>query len=153
MRITGAAARAIANRLGIGKKRREPKPIDTTGCGYQRFDQSLVMWLPFPPSVNNYRAIYKGRFITSKQGREWRKAALKILDGVNGFGSSRVAVKVQVNAPDRRARDLANLDKAIGDALQAAGVFDNDSQIDDYRFVRGMPLSIGRVVITVDKLP
>lgn len=54
----------------------------------------------------------------------------------------RLTVWVEAWPPDRRVRDLGNLDKCLGDALQHAGIIENDGLIDDLRFVR-MPVVKG----------
>ena len=46
------------------------------------------------------------------------------------MGDARVHVDYQVYRPDRRKRDLDNIRKAVNDALEAAGVMDDDEQID-----------------------
>ncbi len=43
---------------------------------------------------------------------------------------------ILVYPPDRRARDLDNLGKALLDALTKAGVYGDDSQIDHLTFAR-----------------
>lgn len=102
----------------------------------------LKLILPFPPSVNSaYRSIVRGKFATviiSEKGRDYiKKVANKILiAGSPKLGDARLKVRVDVYPPDRRKRDLGNLDKLLFDSLQKAGVFDDDSQIDDQRFVR-----------------
>jgi Holliday junction resolvase RusA-like endonuclease len=45
-------------------------------------------------------------------------------------------VVVEVYVPDRRKRDLDNLHKGILDSLTHAGVWGDDSQIDDLRIYR-----------------
>lgn len=47
------------------------------------------------------------------------------------------ALLISACPPDRRQRDLDNLHKGVLDALAFACVFDDDSQVDDLRIVRG----------------
>ena len=53
--------------------------------------------------------------------------------------AGRLTVWVEAWPPDRRVRDLDNQGKALLDAIQYAGIVQNDGLIDDLRFVR-MPV-------------
>lgn len=105
--------------------------------------------LPWPPSVNHYWrhriAGPKGKqFIQiyiSKEGTAYREAVratvLRRWPGLSKPLTQRLAVKLTVMLPDRRARDLDNLGKAILDSLTHSGVYADDSLIDRLEFVRG----------------
>jgi len=56
---------------------------------------------------------------------------------------------VTLHPPDRRRRDLDNAMKALLDSLEHAGVYDDDSQIDDLRIVRGGIVPGGACVIEI----
>jgi crossover junction endodeoxyribonuclease RusA len=45
-------------------------------------------------------------------------------------------VKVYLYPPDRRKRDIDNNMKSLLDAMEHAGVYENDSQIDDLHIIR-----------------
>lgn len=115
--------------------------------------------LPWPPSVNTYwrHTIVnrKPRVLISKKGREYRKAVLSSIGLKHKKISGRVSVWIGANAPDRRARDLDNLPKAILDALTHAGVWGDDEQIDQLTIVRGEVVKGGgvRVVISDEMEP
>ena len=47
-----------------------------------------------------------------------------------------VAVEIEAHMPDKRRRDLDNLLKGLFDALTHAGVWMDDSQVDDFRVRR-----------------
>jgi len=57
---------------------------------------------------------------------------------------------VELFPPDRRKRDVDNILKALLDALTHAGVYEDDSFIDDLRVVRGAVIKGGycRVVLS-----
>jgi Holliday junction resolvase RusA-like endonuclease len=53
----------------------------------------------------------------------------------------RLGVTILLHPPDYRDRDIDNLVKPMLDALEKAGVYENDSQVDAIAVVRG---SVGR---------
>jgi crossover junction endodeoxyribonuclease RusA len=89
----------------------------------------LKLVLPYPPSVNRlWRASKGGKVYRSDKYTDWRKAALWGLAGQ--AKGKRVAgpytMLVEVVAPDKRRRDLGNIEKAVSDLLQAAKLIDDD---------------------------
>lgn len=91
----------------------------------------MILTLPFPPSVNRIWRNVKGRTLLSREGRAYRQEVSWLIAAarVQGFGRRKVRVSVQAYMPDARRRDIDNLWKAAGDALQASRVMDDDSQI------------------------
>lgn len=47
-----------------------------------------------------------------------------------------LSLRIDAAPPDRRSRDIDNILKAVMDALQAAGVYHDDTQVDDLHVVR-----------------
>lgn len=94
--------------------------------------------MPWPPSVNHYWRTVQGRMIISKKGREYRDAVSELAarESWPKLGAQRLAVAIEAWVPDRRRRDLDNVLKALLDAMTHAGVWDDDSQIDDLRIFR-----------------
>ncbi|HVM93905.1 MAG TPA: RusA family crossover junction endodeoxyribonuclease [Terriglobales bacterium] len=95
--------------------------------------------LPLPPSVNCYwRKSPRGMFIT-KQGKDFRREVAEIVAERQclKFGAARLFMAVRLCMRDRRKSDLDNRLKALADALEHAGVFDNDEQIDELLILRG----------------
>lgn len=86
--------------------------------------------LPYPPSVNHYWRHYRGRTVISDEGRAFRKAvgAALAAAGVRPLDGP-LAVAVEVYPPDRRRRDIDNLQKSLVDALEHGGAFHDDAQI------------------------
>lgn len=93
---------------------------------------------PWPPTVNHYYGSGgRGRKFIKPEGVAFRLAVkqtamrhqLKAEPG-------RLTVWVEAWPPDRRVRDVDNLSKSLLDALQHAGIIENDGLIDDLRFVR-----------------
>jgi crossover junction endodeoxyribonuclease RusA len=112
------------------------------------------MVLPFPPSTNRYWRSVPGKgVLISEQGRTYRSAvqALASAHRWPRYGAKRLSVTIEAWMPDKRRRDLDNLLKAALDALTHAGVWDDDSQIDDLRIVRA-PLVGGVLKISVQEV-
>lgn len=112
----------------------------------------MTLELPWPPSVNTYWRRAGHRMHISHQGREYRGnvAAACAMQATDRLGAARVRLTITAHPPDRRRRDLDNLNKAVLDALVFARVFDDDSQVDDLRIARGEPVKEGRLSVTVE---
>ena len=114
--------------------------------------------LPFPPSVNHYWRMVRGKMLISKAGREYRKAVGLLVFPYAAYGvplfpeSFRLSVALLAHPPDRRRRDLDNMLKAALDALQHAGVYADDSQIDHLEIDRGEIWDGGGLEVTIGAL-
>lgn len=89
----------------------------------------IKLMLPFPPSVNRlWRASKGGKVHRSEEYRQWRTAALWQLKGRYKGEPVSIPYKLAIHAvrPDKRRRDIGNLEKAISDILQDAGVIKDD---------------------------
>lgn len=140
--------------------------------------KTATLTLPWPPTVNSYyRTTMIGgapRTLISADGREY-KALVKMAvreSRAPHFGLARLGVAITAFPPDRAARDLDNILKAIFDGLSdeveskkdaakrgheqrqvvQAGIWRNDAQIDELSVRRGQVVSEGRIVITVTEL-
>jgi crossover junction endodeoxyribonuclease RusA len=94
-----------------------------------------ILALPFPPSVNG---LYDGgrnskRRFTSDSYRAWQADAYEALLG-QPARSSRYSQPVQVTytfgRPDKRRRDVFNLEKAVSDFLVKHGILTDDTLIE-----------------------
>ncbi len=112
--------------------------------------------LPYPPSVNHYWRVMRGRMVIGRKGRDYRAAAAvavleqrvprERLDGP-------LRVSLVAYPPDLRRRDLDNTLKALLDAIVAIGVIEDDSGIDDLRVVRGPVRPRGEVEVAIEPIP
>jgi crossover junction endodeoxyribonuclease RusA len=115
---------------------------------------SVTLYLPYPPSVNTYwRANGKRRFI-SKAGVEFKKAVADyvISNQIPKFGDSRLRLDIIINPRSRRAFDLDNTCKAIFDSMMDAGVYDDDSQIDEFTIRRGVATKNGGCIVVIEEI-
>lgn len=119
----------------------------------------MVMMLPYPPSVNHYWRRVGPRTLISREGRAFRASVCALLarGGSNGPrkppAGGRIALAMDAFPPDRRRRDLDNLQKPVLDALQHAGVYEDDSQIDLLITRRREVVPEGRLLVDVVDLP
>lgn len=60
-----------------------------------------------------------------------------------------MAMFISLYPPDRRKRDIDNVLKALLDALQHAGCYEDDSQLDDLRIVRCEVRKGGSCVVVI----
>lgn len=99
---------------------------------------SLHLVIPvIPPSVNHYKTFVtdrrgRGHYVVSKafKGFKWAVAAINAGRQMRDSKAYRVSVVVFLGKNQRG--DAANFEKGIGDGLQDAGVFRNDSRIKRY---------------------
>jgi crossover junction endodeoxyribonuclease RusA len=113
--------------------------------------EAQFLTLPLPPSVNSYwRKSPRGMYI-SQEGKTFRQRVAEIVAEHNAikFGSSRLFMAVKLSMRDRRAADLDNRLKALNDALEHAGVFDDDEQIDELFVTRGPIVKGGECVVMI----
>ena len=85
-----------------------------------------MIHLPYPPSINRlYRSI-NGRSILSKIGRDYYANVVPIAEasGVNIRGP--YVLSITAYRPDKRRRDIGNLEKVTSDLLVKAGVVEDD---------------------------
>jgi len=97
------------------------------------------IYLPFPPTVNNYYVKTKRGVFISTKGKQFRaqvaEAIVEQLPDV--FITDRMLVEVILYMPDKRKRDLGNYDKALMDAITEGGLWEDDELIDQQFFYRG----------------
>lgn len=134
--------------------------------------KAIDFTFPYPPSVNTYwrhptSGKLAGRHLISEKGREYREAINNLVAAARGMDavglflagargekintpmiSGPLAVDIEVFFPDRRRRDLDNILKSLLDSMTHAGVWEDDSQIEDLRIRKG-PNIAGMVKVSV----
>lgn len=95
--------------------------------------KALVFTFPWPPSVNHYwmhtrRGIYISAFGKAYRKEVWAEVKNQY-PGHKAITSS-IEVSIVASPPDARKRDLDNIFKSVLDAMQHAGVYEDDGQID-----------------------
>lgn len=110
----------------------------------------MLLELPWPPSLNHYYRRVGARTLISRAGRKYRETVVGQLRHTRTAPLlGRLRVTMAAHPPDRRRRDLDNAQKALLDALQHAGIYRDDSQIDHLEIARCEPIRGGRMVVTI----
>lgn len=97
---------------------------------------SLSIVLPYPPTANHIWKVARGRIILTERGRMYRRAvAMSVLAqlGLSKAIQCDLVMVIEAMPPDRRRRDIDNIQKATLDALTHAKVWKDDSQVRDLR--------------------
>lgn len=116
-----------------------------------------MITLPYPPSTNRYWRKWHNRMVISKEGRAFREN-VRLLLATSGAGQDpprdgRLALAMDAFPPDRRRRDLDNLQKPLLDALEHGGAYLDDSQIDLLITRRREYDKPGRIVARIMEMP
>ncbi len=112
------------------------------------------LYTDYPPTVNNYYVKTQRGIYISKKGKEFREKLIKdALEQVANMKALRCRLAVEIVAwpPDNRRRDLDNIKKSLFDAITHAGLWEDDSLIDQDFTYRGSPVKDGRLYIKVSE--
>jgi crossover junction endodeoxyribonuclease RusA len=88
----------------------------------------------------------------NQRAKAYREEVIYTIGKSHATLTGGLQVQVQAYMPDKRKRDLDNTLKAVFDAMTHAGVWKDDSQIDDLRIVRSGVEAPGRVLVTVRQI-
>ena len=96
----------------------------------------LQLDLPMPPSVNHYWGVRgKQRFI-GKEGKQFRLVVAEAVAEAGVKLEGRLAIHVALFPANRIRFDIDNRIKPLLDALQNAGCFEDDEQVDELHVLR-----------------
>lgn len=115
-------------------------------------EEEIELFLPWPPSVNNYYSHSRFGVRISKKGRLYREA---VADALNEQMhrldiDAPINLEVILHPPDRRRRDLDNHMKAMLDACTVNGLWVDDALIDQLSIFRGQIIKHGGVIIRLN---
>ena len=117
-------------------------------------NEDVVLYLPWPPTINSYYKMTRnGQRYLDVSVREFRR---KVADTVNeqcpGLTlTEHIFMEVYLYPPDRRKRDLDNYMKGLLDALTEAGLWEDDSLIDQLHIYRGEVTRAGSVRVEISE--
>jgi crossover junction endodeoxyribonuclease RusA len=116
----------------------------------------VILELPLPPTANLYYR--RGRYATymSDRGRQYKQDVADIVSSecFVKFGDARLRMHINLHPATRGKSDLDNRLKALQDSLmsEGAGVFNDDSQIDDLRIVRCGVVKGGKAIVIIEAI-
>lgn len=115
---------------------------------------SINLTLPYPPTVNHYWGTAGKRRFMKPKGIKFRNDVVGIVlqNNANKKLSNRIMIDIKAYMPDRRKRDLDNINKAIFDALVHSGVILDDDQIDIIHSERKEVIKNGKIELVVIEL-
>ena len=110
--------------------------------------------LPFPPSMNTYWRNFRGRTIIGKEGRAFRENVIQYVidNNIPKFGDRKLKITLILRPRDKRKIDIDNRIKAVLDALEHAGVFDDDFQVDHIEMIRGEQIKGGLLHVCIEEI-
>jgi crossover junction endodeoxyribonuclease RusA len=113
-----------------------------------------ILHLPYPPSINNYWIASGHRRFVSKRGRDFKLAVQEYVavQQLESFGGAIVEVNIILRPRNLKLMDIDNCVKPILDALQDAGLFDDDKQVGHVSVRRGIPIAGGKCIVAVELL-
>jgi Holliday junction resolvase RusA-like endonuclease len=110
----------------------------------------LEVELPYPPSINHYWRRVGHKTLISREGRRFRTSVVAILAAMRLRPlAGDLAVEVEVYPPDRRRRDIDNVQKALLDALAHGGAYADDSQVVRLEITKREPVAGGKTVVRI----
>jgi crossover junction endodeoxyribonuclease RusA len=114
----------------------------------------MLLTLPLPPTVNHYWGRSGHRSFLSKAAIEYRNHVIAYVKERNlqSFGDKRLIVHITLHFKTKARNDLDNRLKSCGDSLMAAGLFDDDSQIDFLTVERGKLDKAGKCVVFIEEV-
>ncbi len=119
----------------------------------------IELKLPWPPSVNTYwrspnKGPLAGRILISEKGRLYRTSVYAAILEQIGLKKikGKLSVVIVAHPPDARRRDLDNLFKGVLDSITHAGVWADDSDIDELSIARSWQIKEGALIVRITTL-
>lgn len=101
------------------------------------------LYLPYPPTVNNYYVKTRQGVFISGKGNKFREAvATSVIEQLPDVSiEHKCIVEIVLYPPDKRKRDIDNCLKALLDSLTKCGLWHDDVLIDQIFLYRGITMS------------
>jgi crossover junction endodeoxyribonuclease RusA len=111
----------------------------------------ITLYLPYPPSINNYWIASGHRRFISQRGRDFKAAVSSyvIEQNIPKLGTIQVNIDIILRPRSKKLMDIDNCIKPILDAIQDAGVIDDDVQVAQVSIERGLIQKGGGCVVMI----
>ena len=110
----------------------------------------ITLRLPLAPTINHYYGQHGVRKYIKKAGLEYRKEVAEIVaQAGHKTLEGRIVMYVSIYPSNRIRQDLDNRLKALQDALTHAGVWLDDSQIDELHLIRRDVIKGGQIDVLI----
>jgi len=122
-------------------------------------DTKIELELPYPPSVNTYYRHVGARTLISAKGRQYRWSVCELLMVARARPvmaaqaepmTGPLHIAIEIYPPDKRRRDIDNVLKALLDALEHAGAYEDDSQIVRLEIIKCDPIKGGKTIVRIE---
>lgn len=115
---------------------------------------ALKLTLDVPPPVNTYYRNFRGRMVLSPKGREYKLHVAEYLaeHQYRKFYDARLSVSLIFHPASKRKTDLDGRFKAVLDAMENAGLYNSDEQIDSLSILRGKVLKGGKLIVYIEEI-
>jgi crossover junction endodeoxyribonuclease RusA len=92
--------------------------------------------------------------VLSKKGREYKALVQQYVveNNVPKLGDSKLKIMMVLMPRDKRRLDIDNRIKAVFDALEEAGVFNDDFQVDHLEMIRGDIIKGGKIIVVIEEI-
>jgi len=108
--------------------------------------------MPWPPSINTYRACVRNRLVTSKKGRDYMANFVARCIDIGIYGEmieGDIAMSITLNPPTLRRYDIDNFNKAVFDSLTKAKFWHDDEQVTSLIIQKGEKTKDGNVMMKI----
>lgn len=111
----------------------------------------ITLYLPYPPSINNYWIASGHRRFISQRGRDFKAdvSTYVIEQNIPKLGTIQVNIDIILRPRSKKLMDIDNCIKPILDAIQDAGVIDDDVQVARVSIERGLIQKGGSCVVMI----
>ena len=86
--------------------------------------------------------------------QEFRESVIQFVidNNIPKFGDRKLKITLILRPRDKRKIDIDNRIKAVLDALEHAGVFDDDFHVDHIEMIRGEPIKSGLLHVVIEEI-
>lgn len=110
----------------------------------------IAIDLPWPPSANHFMGQKFGKRFLSAKTKAFR---LQVSEKAAELNLAPLTCELELflalYPPDKRKRDIDNYIKQTFDALQHAGIFEDDSQISKLTVIKHPPIKGGKCSVVI----